>query len=131
MYALGVVMLPHGLQKLFGMFGGNGFEATLNSFHDFFGVPALLTVLVILAESFGAAGLILGFLTRLCAFGILLVMLGAVQMVHWKNGFFMNWYGSASGEGIEYHILAIGMAVALLFTGGGKFSVDRMLARRL
>ena len=83
-----------------------------------------------MAESFGALGLILGFLTRVGAFGIGMVMLGATLMVHLQNGFFMNWYGQQQGEGFEYHLLAIGLAVILLIRGGGKYSVDGMIASR-
>lgn len=68
------------------------------------GIPAI-AFLVIMAESFGALSLILGFATRFSAASITLVMLGAVQMAHWPNGFFMNWTGAQKGEGFEYHLL--------------------------
>ncbi len=125
--ALGIVMLPHGLQKTLGLFGGPGFSGTMGMFTSQ-GMPALLAFLVILSESLGSLGLIVGFLTRVAAFGCAAVMLGAIGMVHWSNGFFMNWFGKQSGEGFEYHILALGMALALLIGGGGKASVDRGLA---
>ena len=120
---LGLVMLPHGLQKLLGMFGGSGFTGTV----DFFvgsGIPYIVAVLIILGESLGAIGLILGFLSRLCALGIAVIMLGAIFMVHLQHGFFMNWFGSNAGEGYEYHILAVGLALVVLIKGGGKWSVD-------
>ena len=126
--ALGIVILPHGLQKVAGMFGGNGFQATLQYFTANMGLPWIVAFLVILAESAGAAALILGFFTRLCALGIGAVMTGAIIMVHWKNGFFMNWSGSQGGEGFEFHLLAIGLAVALLIRGGGALSIDRLIA---
>jgi len=128
--ALGVVMLPHGLQKTLGLFGGYGFAGTYGFFTDKMGVPGIMAVLVILAESLGALGLIVGFLTRIGALGIGLVMTGAIAMVHWQNGFFMNWAGSQAGEGFEYHLLAIAMALVLLIKGGGAASVDRQLAKR-
>jgi len=128
--ALGIVMLPHGLQKTLGLFGGYGFVGTYGFFTDKMGVPGIMAVLVILAESLGALGLIVGFLTRIGALGIGLVMTGAVVMVHWQNGFFMNWAGSQAGEGFEYHLLAIAMALVLLIKGGGAASVDRQLAKR-
>ena len=87
---LGAVMLPHGLQKLLGWFGGYGFEATLGFFHSKLGVPTPLTMLVILAESLGALALMLGLLGRFSAFGVAATMVGAVLMVHGHNGFFMN-----------------------------------------
>jgi putative oxidoreductase len=124
---LGIVMLPHGLQKTLGLFGGPGFSGTMGMFTSQ-GMPALLAFLVILSESLGSLGLIVGFLTRVAAFGCASVMLGAIGMVHWQNGFFMNWDGKQPGEGFEYHILALATALALLIGGGGKASVDRSLA---
>ncbi len=125
---LGIVILPHGLQKLLGMFGGAGFSGTV----DFFvssGIPAFIAILIIIGESFGALGLILGFLSRIAAFGITVIMLGAIFMVHLPNGFFMNWFGSNTGEGYEYHILAVGLGLVVLIKGGGIWSVDRAIAK--
>ena len=127
--ALGGVMPPHGLQKVFGIFGGAGLQATMNTFTAKLGLPTPVAVLVILAESAGALGLIFGFFTRLCALGIALVMGGAIFFVHARYGFFMNWHGKGGGEGFEYHLLAIGLAVALLLRGGGKWSLDQRIAR--
>ena len=126
---LGGVMLPHGLQKVFGIFGGAGLQATMNTFTAKLGLPAGVAVLVIMAESAGAIGLIFGFCTRLCALGIALVMGGAIFLIHARYGFFMNWHGGGGGEGYEYHLLAIGLAVALLLHGGGKWSLDQRIAR--
>ena len=126
---LGGVMLPHGLQKVFGLFGGAGLQATMNAFTTKMGLPAPLAVLVILAESAGALGLIFGFCTRLCALGIALVMGGAIYLVHGQHGFFMNWFGRQAGEGFEYHLLALGLALALFIHGGGKWSFDQRIAR--
>ncbi|PLX80572.1 MAG: hypothetical protein C0615_00615 [Desulfuromonas sp.] len=125
---LGAVMLPHGLQKLMGWFGGHGFAGTMDYFTGVMEFPALVAFLVIAAESFGALGLIVGFMTRFCAIGIVMVMTGAIMMVHWKNGFFMNWSGQQAGEGFEYHLLAIAIAFALLIKGGGALSIDRGIA---
>ena len=126
---LGGVMLPHGLQKVFGLFGGAGLQATMHTFTAKLGLPAPVAVLVILAESAGALGLIVGFCTRLCALGIALVMGGAVFFVHARYGFFMNWTGNGAGEGFEYHLLAIGLALALVIHGAGKWSFDQRIAR--
>jgi putative oxidoreductase len=124
--ALGIVILPHGLQKTLGLFGGPGFSGAMGFFtHE--GLTPILAFLVIIAESFGAVGLIIGFLSRLGAFGIGLNMLGAIFMVHLPNGFFMNWFGTKQGEGFEYHILAIGLCLVVLIGGGGKWSVDGLL----
>ena len=125
--ALGLVMFPHGAQKLLGWFGGAGFAGTLQGMTKM-GLPAAVVLLVILAEFFGSISLITGFLGRIGAFGILCVMLGALFMVHLPNGFFMNWYGNQKGEGFEYHLLAIGMALAILVKGSGAFSIDRSMS---
>ena len=124
---LGVVILPHGLQKLLGMFGGFGFSATVDFFVNS-GIPAAVAFLIIIGESFGAVGLIIGFLSRLAALGITLIMLGAIFLVHLPNGFFMNWSGNQPGEGFEYHLLAIGLALVVLIKGGSKWSVDRAIS---
>ena len=129
--ALGVVMFPHGAQKMLGWFGGNGFSGTMHHFTENMGIPYLLALLVILAEFFGAIGLVVGALTRIAAFGIGCVMIGAIVTVHWQYGFFMNWFGNQAGEGFEYHILAIGMCLALMLRGAGAFSVDRWLAAKV
>jgi putative oxidoreductase len=125
---LGVVMFPHGAQKLLGWFGGNGFAGTMSFFNQK-GIPAALAFLVIITESFGSLGLIVGFLTRLAAFGVFCIMVVAIAMVHWPNGFFMNWSGKQAGEGYEYHLLAIGIALVLMIYGAGKGSVDQGVAR--
>jgi putative oxidoreductase len=128
---LGVVFFPHGMQKLFGLFGGYGFSGTYGFFTGSMGIPALFAVLAILAEGLGCLGLLSGFLTRVSAFGIGTNMVVAVLMIHHKFGFFMNWDGKQPGEGIEYHILVIAIALALIIKGGGKWSVDRVIAKGL
>jgi putative oxidoreductase len=126
--ALGVVILPHGLQKTMGWFGGYGFSATLEFFGSI-GIPAALGFLAIAAESAGALALISGLSTRVAAFGVGVTMLVASTM-HKANGFFMNWSGQQKGEGVEFHILAIAVAVALIIGGAGRFSIDRAITRR-
>jgi putative oxidoreductase len=124
-----VVFFSHGAQKVLGWFGGGGFGATLRAMTGI-GLPRIVVLFVMTAEFLGSLGLIFGFLTRLGALGIIGVMLGAILTVHWHNGFFMNWTGKQAGEGFEYHLLAIGIALALLIRGGGAFSVDRALQGR-
>jgi putative oxidoreductase len=125
---LGVVFFPHGAQKLFGWFGGNGFSGTMAFFTDKMGIPAVLAFLAIMAESVGAVALIAGFLTRVAALGVGTNMVVAIFMVHLPNGFFMNWAGNKQGEGFEYHLLVIAIALALIIKGGGRWSFDRMLS---
>lgn len=127
---LGLVILPHGLQKTLGLFGGAGFSGTMGFFESM-GMPALVAALVIAAESLGAIGLVLGAGTRLAALGVAATMLGAVFMVHLPNGFFMNWFGNQAGEGFEFHLLALALAAPLLVRGAGAFSIDAVVAARL
>jgi putative oxidoreductase len=126
---LGIVFFPHGAQKVFGWFGGYGFTGTMDAFTKM-GIPAFFAFLAILAESAGSIGLITGLLTRLSAFGIACNMIVAIFMVHLPNGFFMNWTGKQKGEGFEYHLLVIAIAVALMIKGGGRWSIDGLIARK-
>jgi putative oxidoreductase len=126
---VGVVMFSHGGQKLFGWFGGSGFSATMKSFTEGMHIPAVLTFLVIITESLGSLGMIVGFLTRLIAIGFLCIMIVAIWMVHWHNGFYMNWFGKQAGEGYEYHLLVIAISLVLLIVGAGKGSIDRLIGK--
>ncbi len=125
---LGLVMFPHGAQKVFGWFGGYGFTGTLDFFTKTMGIPLVFALLDVAAEFLGALGLITGLMTRVAAFGIACVMVVAIFMVHLPNGFFMNWFGNQKGEGFEYHLLMLGIAIALMIRGGGAFSVDKKLS---
>lgn len=129
--ALGLVMLPHGAQKLLGLFGGYGFAGTMGYFTGTLHIPAPLALLVILSESLGSVGLLLGLGTRVAAFGAAATMLGAIFMTHLPHGFFMNWFGNQAGEGVEFHLLAIGLALPLIVKGAGAWALDGTLARRL
>ena len=124
--ALGLMIFPHGLQKTTGALGGQGFKASMGYLTGTFGAPWILALLAILSESVGGLMLIAGLGTRLAALGVGAVMLVASTQ-HWKNGFFMNWFGRQKGEGIEFHLLALGIAGALLIVGGGNLSVDSLL----
>lgn len=124
-----VVIFPHGAQKLLGWFGGRGFSATLAGMTGM-GIPAVVVLMIIAAESIGALMIAAGFLTRIAAGGLLLVMLGAI-VIHWPYGFFMNWGGKNPGEGFEYHLLVVGIAASLVVAGAGRLSVDRWLSERL
>jgi len=128
-FALGAVMFPHGAQKVLGWFGGHGFEGTMGFFTGTLHIPAVFAFLAIAAEFAGSLGLIAGFRSRLSALGIGATMAVAIFMGHAGNGFFMNWSGAQKGEGFEYHLLAIGLALVVLVAGGGKASIDGLLAR--
>jgi putative oxidoreductase len=128
---LGLVMFPHGAQKLLGWYGGFGFDGTMGFFTQKMGVPWVIAFLIIIGESFGSVALLAGLLTRFTAASMAVIMLGAIAMVHLPHGFFINWFGQQQGEGYEYHLLVIGIALALLVTGGGRWSVDKILVDKV
>ena len=125
---LGLVMLPHGLQKTLGLFGGHGFNDSINGLSSG-GIPYIVALLVILGESIGSVLLVLGFLGRIWSFLTISTMIGAVMTVHIHNGFFMNWMGNQPGEGFEYHLLAIALGLVVLIKGCGALSVDEVIQR--
>lgn len=127
---LGLVMLPHAAQKVFGWFGGYGIEGTMGFLTGAMHLPVLLGYTVIAAEALGALGLITGFLGRGASFGIASVMVGAVVTTHAKVGFFMNWGGNLTGEGFEYHLLALALAAIVMVRGSGAWSLDLLLSRK-
>jgi putative oxidoreductase len=126
---LGIVFFAHGAQKMLGWFGGYGFSNTISAFTHA-GMPAPLAFLVIFIEFFGGLSLLVGLLSRLAGLGITALMVGAILMVHARFGFFMNWMGQQKGEGFEFHLLAIALAVLIAVRGAGAFSVDRLIAGR-
>ena len=117
---VGVIFMAHGAQKLFGAFGGPGLSAVVQ-------MMGPLGYLVTIGEFFGGLGLIFGFLSRFSAASIILIMVGAIGMVHSQFGFFMNWTGKQAGEGFEYHLLAIGTLLPILIAGPGRFAIGRYL----
>jgi len=125
---LGVVFFAHGAQKMLGWFGGYGFSGTMGFFTGPMHIPAPFAFLAIAAEFFGGLGLILGFLTRIAAFGIAVNMVVAIATVHSAFGFFMNWSGAQKGEGFEYHLLVLAITAFLMIRGAGALSIDRAIA---
>jgi putative oxidoreductase len=125
---LGLIFFAHGAQKMLGWFGGYGFSGTMGFFTGMMHIPAPFAFLAIAAEFFGSIGLIFGFLTRIAGFGILSNMLVAIAIIHHHFGFFMNWTGLQKGEGYEYHLLVIALAVYLMIRGAGAVSFDRLLS---
>ena len=126
--ALAIVMFPHGAQKLLGWFGGYGFSGTFG-FLTKSGLPAPVAVAVILIEFSAPLLLLAGLGTRFAALGIGAIMLGAIATVHASQGFFMNWAGTQSGEGFEYHLLVMALAAVVVIRGSGAASLDGRLAR--
>ncbi len=128
--SLALVMFPHGAQKALGWFGGYGFSGTMGFLTEKVGLPTPLAAFVIGIEFLGPLFLLAGLATRAVALGFIAIMVGAIFTTHLPNGFFMNWFGNQAGEGYEYHLLVIGMALALILGGAGRASIDRALARR-
>ena len=128
-FILGIVLFAHGAQKVLGWFGGFGFSGTLNMFAKF-GMPAGLVYFVMFVEFFGGLSMLFGLLSRLAGFGIVALMLGAIFTVHLQNGFFMNWMGNQKGEGFEFHLLVIAIAVLVMLRGAGALSLDRAISTK-
>ena len=127
--ALGVMILPHGLQKTLGLLGGYGFSGTMQFFTETMGIPWIFAFAAILAESVGGLMLILGLGARLASALVGITLFVAALTSHVQHGFFMNWFGQQKGEGIEFFILALGLALIVILKGAGKFSVDRTLVK--
>ena len=128
---LGVVFFAHGAQKALGWFGGAGLQSTVRVFREQLRIPAPLALLSVAAEFLGGLGLIVGLLSRIAALGIAVVMIVALVAVQGKFGFFMNWYGEKQGHGIEYHILVLALALAVIIKGAGAFSLDQVLYQHI
>src|SRR5260370_4141385 len=118
---LGLVFFAHGAQKMLGWFGGFGFSGTMGFFTGAMHIAAPLAFLAIAAELFGGLGLIVGFLTRIAAFGIAVNMLVAIATVHSGFGLFLNWSGPQRGAGFEYHLLSLATTAFLIIRVAGAF----------
>lgn len=127
---LGLVMFPHGTQKLLGAFGGYGYSATMHSFTEQMGLPILVAFSIIMIEFFGSLFLILGLLSRFWALALTGMFVGIIYTTQWQHGFFMNWFGNQAGEGYEYSLLIIGLAFATLVNGSGKWSLDQLISNK-
>jgi putative oxidoreductase len=111
---VGAIFFAHGAQKMFGLFGGPGLTKVVEMMGPL-GYP------VSVGECLGGLGIMFGFLSRFSAAANIVIMLGAIGMVHGKNGFFL------SDQGFEYNLALIGLLVPVLLVGPGKFSVGRLL----
>ena len=127
---LAIVMFPHGAQKLLGWFGGPGYAGAMQHLTGVYGLPEVVAFVVVMIEFFAPLALVVGLIGRAAALGIAVVMVGAVLTSHLPYGFFMDWMGTQGGEGFEYHLLAVGLAIAVMVHGSGAWSVDRVLATR-
>jgi putative oxidoreductase len=120
---LGVIFFMHGSQKVLGWFGGGGLVETVKGFTGM-GMPAVVAYLVCFGEFLGGIGLIVGCLSRVAALGILIIMIGAVATVHWKNGFFLQ------NQGYEYNLALIALALGVILGGPGCCAFDNLFCRK-
>ncbi|MDG5491305.1 DoxX family protein [Psychroserpens sp. SPM9] len=127
---LGLVMFPHGAQKLLSLFGGYGYTATMESFTTQMGLPSIVAFSIIMIEFFGSISLILGLFSRFWALALAGMFIGIIYMTQLENGFFMNWYGNQAGEGYEYSLLIIGLALTIIVNGSGKWSLDNLILKK-
>jgi putative oxidoreductase len=125
---LGIAFFYHGAQKMLGWWGGPGFSNMMHAFEGM-GIPSVFAFLAIAAEFFGGIGLIIGFLSRIAAFGITVNMIVAILTVHLPNGFSINWSGQQKGEGIEFHLLVLAITFSIMIAGAGAFSLDGMISK--
>jgi len=125
--AFATVLWPHGAQLLLGWFGGYGYTASMQYFTHAAGLSSIIAFLVIFLEFFGSLAIFFGFLTRITAGALVVLFLGMILTVHFPNGFFMNWLGNLKGEGYEFHLLGIGILLALVNSGAGRFSIDSVI----
>ncbi|TMM51983.1 DoxX family protein [Maribacter algarum] len=126
---LGLVLFPHGAQKLLGFFGGYGYSATIEMFTTQMGLPSIVAFSVIMIEFFGSISLILGLFSRFWALSLIGMFSGIIFTTQLEHGFFMNWFGNQAGEGFEYSLLVIGLALTILINGSGKWSIDSIILK--
>ena len=125
---LGVIFFAHGAQKVFGWFGGRGLSQTIAGFRQM-NIPAAATVTAACVECFGGLAMIVGFLTRPVALGLIVVMLVAIKKVHARHGFFLNWsLAQDKGHGFEFNLALIAMALSIVIGGAGVLSIDGLIA---
>jgi putative oxidoreductase len=124
---LGIIFFGHGAQKMLGWYGGPGLASSMRTFTEHLHLPSALAFLVIAGELFSGIGLIVGLFSRIAALVIALTMVGAIATVHFRFGLFLNWLGQQKGHGIEYHLLAIALALVVAVKGAGAFSLDRVV----
>ncbi|KAB7530240.1 DoxX family membrane protein [Flagellimonas olearia] len=122
-YSLGIVMLPHGYHKI------TNISSTIEHLIQDYDLSPILALPIVIIEFFASLLLLVGFASRIMAFLIFTVMAGAIPY-HWGNGFFMNWFGNQQGEGFEYHLLALGIALAIMVLGGGRYSLDAKIVQK-
>ena len=127
---LGIVLFPHGAQKLLGLFGGYGYSGTMEAFTSQMGLPAFVAFSVIMIEFIGSISLLLGFASRFWAISLIGMFIGIIATTQWEHGFFMNWYGNQAGEGFEFSLLILGLSLSVVLNGSGKWSLDHFISKK-
>ncbi len=127
---LGLVLFPHGAQKLLGLFGGYGYSSTMDFFTTQMGLPGIIAFSIIMIESIGSISLVLGFFRRVWALSLIGMFIGIIITTQLEHGFFMNWFGNQAGEGYEYSLLIIGLSLTVLVHGSGKLSIDKLISKK-
>jgi putative oxidoreductase len=117
----GVIFAAHGAQLMFGAWGGPGLAAMGQ-------MMGPVGYLVSIGEFFGGLGLVFGFLTRFSAASLIVIMIGAIVHVHFKNGFFLGAgpESTLATAGYEYNLALIGLLVPTLIAGPGAISIGRL-----
>jgi putative oxidoreductase len=112
---VGLIFMAHGAQKVFGAFGGPGLGGVVQ-------MMGPIGYMVAIGEFFGGLGMVVGFLSRFSAAALTVIMIGAIAMVHGKNGFFLG-----EKPGFEYNLALIGLLLPILIAGPGSLTVARLL----
>jgi putative oxidoreductase len=124
--SLAVTFFFHSTLHIFGWFGGRGAKGQLANWRDKYNIPIPIGALGMFIEFFGCFALLAGFLTRPFALGLAVFIGTVMAKAHWGHGFFLA-RRPGDGNGIEYTLALLLMAMALVIGGGGAFSVDRLL----
>ena len=93
-------------------------------------LPIVVAFSVIMIEFFGSISLILGLFSRFWALALAVMFFGIIVTTQFEHGFFMNWYGDQTGEGFEYSLLVIGIALSIVVNGSGKWSIDGLISKK-
>ncbi len=124
---LAVTFFAHSSQQVLGWYGGRGFKSTINNWKEKYQIPTPIGALGLFTEIFGSFALLVGFLVRPAALGLVIFMAIAIWKAHWEHGYFLAHPGG-QGSGIEYCLALLLMGLALLIGGGGAISLDWLLS---
>jgi putative oxidoreductase len=125
---LAVTFFAHSTQQIFGWSGGRGWKGMVDNWSEKYHIPPVFGVLGMATEFLGAFAMLFGFLTRPFALGLAIFIAIAIRKSHWGHGFFLA-RRPGEGSGVEYTLALFLMAMALVFGGGGAFSIDSVLSR--